>query len=96
MADVEGNIRCAAAGKREARQAARAAGLSEELMHAMPEALAPEQQWLVVIARSLAAQAGVWEADLGELEPSAADRIAGVLQELSERNGIQIRLQRKE
>ncbi len=92
FADVWDNLRCAAGSRAAALQAAELAGLDRELLRSKPRSLTPEQQWLAVMARSLAAGAGEWEADLSLLDPAAAQRVAGALERAAERAGVRITL----
>ena len=92
LANVWENVRCTARDRAAALRAAELAGLPAELLRVCPKTLTLEQQWLAAVARSLAAGAGSWDADLSALEPEAAERISVLLQRLSREEGIRVAL----
>lgn len=89
FATVWENIRCAAKDRAAALRAAELVGLPKETLRKSPKTLTDEQKWLSVVARSLAAGAGRWEADLSALEPEAADRIGETLKRLARQERIE-------
>ena len=92
FANVSENIRAAAKNKAAALQAAELAGIPEMLLRANPKTLTEEQQWRIVIARSLATEAGSWEADLSRLAPETEGAVAAVLRRAAEEQGIRIEM----
>ena len=88
--DVGENIRCAARDSAAAREAAALAGLPEGLLRADPKTLTKERQWLVIIARYLAARPEGWEADLSALGAADAAYVSEALTGISDREGIRI------
>ena len=92
FANVSENIRAAAKNKAAALQAAELAGIPEMLLRANPKTLTEEQQWRIGIARSLATEAGSWEADLSRLAPETEGAVAAVLRRAAEEQGIRIEM----
>lgn len=92
FASVWENVRCAAKDKATALKAAELAGIPETLLRADPKTLTEEQQWRIVIARSLSARVGRWEADLSALDSDTANRIGELLERLSQEEGIEVTL----
>lgn len=90
FANVSENIRAAAKNKAAALQAAELAGIPEMLLRANPKTLTEEQQWRIVIARSLATEAGSWEVDLSHLSHETFGFVSTLLQDASTQSGIQI------
>ena len=92
FANVWENIRAAAKDKAAALQAVEAVGLPKELLRKTPRSLTPEQQWLAAAARSLAAGASRWEADLSLLPTESSESVSAALRRASNRAGGQMEI----